>query len=169
MNLHGFLAQNKIAYESEEVRDFVYFMMVNYYSLQRSMEIAKETGETYYKFEGSTYKTSEYFKKYEENSFKPKFEKVQKLFGDQHIPDQSDWRKLKEQVMEYGLYHSYRQAVASTGSISYVQSSTAGVMPIMERIEERTYGNSKTYYPMPGLSPQNWFFYKEAYDMACLR
>lgn len=45
MNLHGFLAQNKIAYESEEVRDFVYFMMVNYYSLQRSMEIAKETGK----------------------------------------------------------------------------------------------------------------------------
>ncbi len=22
-----------------------------------------------------------------------------------------------------------------------------------------------TYYPMPGLSLQNWFFYKEAYDM----
>ena len=28
-----------------------------------------------------------------------------------------------------------------------------------------TYGNSKTYYPMPGLSPQTWFLYKEAYDM----
>ncbi|KYD05387.1 class 1b ribonucleoside-diphosphate reductase subunit alpha [Bacillus atrophaeus] len=167
MNLHGFLAQNNIAYESEEAKDFVntYFMMINYYSLQRSMEIAKETGEKYYKFEGSTYKSGEYFKKYEENCFKPKFEKVQKLFGDQHIPDESDWSKLKEQVMEHGLYHSYRQAVAPTGSISYVQSSTAGVMPIMERIEERTYGNSKTYYPMPGLSPQNWFFYKEAYDM----
>ncbi|WP_181219410.1 class 1b ribonucleoside-diphosphate reductase subunit alpha [Bacillus subtilis] len=167
MNLHGFLSQNNIAYESEEAKDFVntYFMMVNYYSLQRSMEIAKETGETYYKFEGSTYKSGEYFKQYEEKSFTPKFEKVQKLFGDQHIPDQSDWRKLKEQVMEHGLYHSYRQAIAPTGSISYVQSSTAGVMPIMERIEERTYGNSKTYYPMPGLSAQNWFFYKEAYDM----
>ncbi|MEK4632514.1 MULTISPECIES: class 1b ribonucleoside-diphosphate reductase subunit alpha [Bacillus] len=167
MNLHGFLAQNKIAYESEEAKDFAntYFMMVNFYSLQRSMEIARETGETYYKFDGSTYKSGEYFDKYVKNDYSPKYEKVKILFGDQHIPNIEDWLKLKEDVMKYGLYHSYRQAVAPTGSISYVQSSTAGVMPIMERIEERTYGNSKTYYPMPGLSAQNWFFYKEAYDM----
>ncbi|MCP9020178.1 class 1b ribonucleoside-diphosphate reductase subunit alpha [Bacillus velezensis] len=167
MNLHGFLAQNKIAYESEEAKDFAntYFMMVNFYSLQRSMEIAKETGETYYKFDGSTYKSGEYFDKYVTYDYSPKHEKVKSLFGDQHIPNIEDWMKLKEDVVKYGLYHSYRQAVAPTGSISYVQSSTAGVMPIMERIEERTYGNSKTYYPMPGLSAQNWFFYKEAYDM----
>ncbi|WP_345806237.1 class 1b ribonucleoside-diphosphate reductase subunit alpha [Bacillus subtilis] len=167
MNLHGFLAQNKISYESEEAKDFAntYFMMVNFYSLQRSMEIARETGETYYKFDGSTYKSGEYFDKYVTNDYSPKHEKVKSLFGDQHIPNIEDWMKLKEDVMKYGLYHSYRQAVAPTGSISYVQSSTAGVMPIMERIEERTYGNSKTYYPMPGLSAQNWFFYKEAYDM----
>ncbi|MCY8985843.1 MULTISPECIES: class 1b ribonucleoside-diphosphate reductase subunit alpha [Bacillus] len=167
MNLHGFLAQNNIAYESEEAKDFAntYFMMVNFYSLQRSMEIARETGETYYKFDGSTYKSGEYFEKYVTNNYSPQFEKVKKLFGDQHIPNIEDWTKLKEDVMKYGLYHSYRQAIAPTGSISYVQSSTAGVMPIMERIEERTYGNSKTYYPMPGLSAQNWFFYKEAYDM----
>ncbi|MFT0803326.1 class 1b ribonucleoside-diphosphate reductase subunit alpha [Bacillus swezeyi] len=167
MNLHGFLAQNGIAYESEEARDFAntFFMMMNFYSLERSMEIAKETGETYYQFEGSTYKSGEYFKKYEEQSFSPKYEKVKKLFGDQHIPTIEDWKQLKQAVMKYGLYHSYRQAIAPTGSISYVQSSTAGVMPIMERIEERTYGNSKTYYPMPGLAPSNWFYYKEAYDM----
>ncbi|MCY8328945.1 class 1b ribonucleoside-diphosphate reductase subunit alpha [Bacillus spizizenii] len=167
MNLHGFLAQNNIAYESEEAKDFAntYFMMVNFYSLQRSMEIARETGETYYKFDGSTYKSGEYFEKYVTNDYSPQYKKVKKLFGDQHIPNTEDWMKLKEDVMKYGLYHSYRQAIAPTGSISYVQSSTAGVMPIMERIEERTYGNSKTYYPMPGLSAQNWFFYKEAYDM----
>lgn len=167
MNLHGFLAQNNIAYESEEAKDFAntYFMMVNFYSLQRSMEIARETGETYYKFDGSAYKSGEYFEKYVTNDYSPQYEKVKKLFGDQHIPNIEDWLKLKEDVMKYGLYHSYRQAIAPTGSISYVQSSTAGVMPIMERIEERTYGNSKTYYPMPGLSAQNWFFYKEAYDM----
>lgn len=167
MNLHGFLAQNNIAYESKEAKDFVntYFMMVNFYSLQRSMEIARVTGEAYYKFDGSTYKSGEYFEKYVTNDYSPQYEKVKKLFGDQHIPNTEDWMKLKENVMKYGLYHSYRQAIAPTGSISYVQSSTAGVMPIMERIEERTYGNSKTYYPMPGLSAQNWFFYKEAYDM----
>lgn len=62
MNLHGYLAQNGIPYESEAAIDFAntYFMMVNFYSLKRSMEIAKETGETYYMFEGSTYKSGSF-------------------------------------------------------------------------------------------------------------
>ncbi|AVI45273.1 Ribonucleoside-diphosphate reductase [Bacillus licheniformis] len=74
MNLHGFLAQNGIAYESEEARDFAntFFMMMNFYSLERSMEIAKEAGETYYQFEGSTYKSGEYFKKIRRTKLKSK-------------------------------------------------------------------------------------------------
>ncbi|MFD9274411.1 class 1b ribonucleoside-diphosphate reductase subunit alpha [Bacillus subtilis] len=167
MNLHGYLAQNGIAYESEEARDFanVFFALVNYWSLVRSMEIAKETGSTYEGYEGSTYADGSYFDKYVAGDFRPKTEKVARLFEGVEIPKRIDWARLEDSVRKYGLYHSYRLAIAPTGSISYVQSATASVMPIMERIEERTYGNSKTYYPMPGLSPQNWFFYKEAYDM----
>lgn len=175
MNLHGYLAQNGIAYESEEARDFanVFFALVNYWSLVRSMELAKETGSTFEGFAGSTYASGEYFEKYTyedestavEIDCTPKTEKVASLFEGIWIPKPSDWYSLSAKVCEYGLYHSYRLAIAPTGSISYVQSATASVMPIMERIEERTYGNSKTYYPMPGLSAKNWFFYKEAYDM----
>ncbi|AKD28977.1 ribonucleoside-diphosphate reductase major subunit [Bacillus velezensis NJN-6] len=167
MNLHGYLAQNGIAYESEEARDFanVFFALVNYWSLVRSMELAKETGSTYEGFEGSTYADGSYFDKYVAGDFRPKTEKVARLFEGVIIPTPIGWARLEDNVRKYGLYHSYRLAIAPTGSISYVQSATASVMPIMERIEERTYGNSKTYYPMPGLSPQNWFFYKEAYDM----
>ncbi|MCJ2145735.1 class 1b ribonucleoside-diphosphate reductase subunit alpha [Bacillus paralicheniformis] len=171
MNLHGFLAQNNIAYESEEARDFAntFFMMMNFYSIERSAEIAKAKGETYHNYEGSAYATGEYFEKYVTQDFSPKFEKVAKLFEGMHIPTKEDWEQLKQFVKEHGLYHSYRLCIAPTGSISYVQSSTASVMPIMERIEERTYGNSKTYYPMPGLAPSNWFYYKEAYDMDMFR
>ncbi|MCC2134101.1 class 1b ribonucleoside-diphosphate reductase subunit alpha [Bacillus licheniformis] len=167
MNLHGYLAQNGIAYESEEARDFanVFFALVNYWSLVRSNEIAKETGSTFEGFEGSTYADGSYFDKYVVGEFRPKTEKVAKLFESVEIPERIDWVRLEDNVRKYGLYHSYRLAIAPTGSISYVQSATASVMPIMERIEERTYGNSKTYYPMPGLSAKNWFFYKEAYDM----
>ncbi|MEC3609460.1 class 1b ribonucleoside-diphosphate reductase subunit alpha [Bacillus glycinifermentans] len=167
MNLHGYLAQNGIAYESEEARDFAntFFMMMNFYSIERSAEIAKQKRETFYQYEGSAYATGEYFEKYITQDFTPKFEKIAKLFEGMHIPTKEDWKRLKEFVAEHGLYHSYRLCIAPTGSISYVQSSTASVMPIMERIEERTYGNSKTYYPMPGLAPNNWFYYKEAYDM----
>lgn len=167
MNLHGYLAQNQIAYESEEARDFAntFFMMMNFYSIKRSNEIAKATGQTYHQFEGSTYADGSYFTKYLENDYSPQFEKIATLFEGMHVPTKEDWAQLAERVKTDGLYHSYRLCIAPTGSISYVQSSTASVMPIMERMEERTYGNSKTYYPMPGLAPSNWFFYKEAYDM----
>ena len=167
MNLHGYLAQNGIAYESETAREFadVFFAAVNFHSLSRSNEIAVERGKTYKGFEGSTYASGVYFDKYLNNDFLPKSDKVKALFEGIDLPTKEDWAKLKDRVMNSGLYHSYRLCIAPTGSISYVQSSTASVMPIMERIEERTYGNSKTYYPMPGLSESNWFFFKEAYDM----
>lgn len=167
MNLHGYLAKNKISYESEVARDFAntFFMLVNFYSIERSMEIARETGIKYYRFEDSTYATGEYFKQYLQEDFSPQTDKVMTLFEGIEIPTKEDWRNLKDDVAKYGLTNSYRLCIAPTGSISYVQSSTASVMPIMERIEERTYGNSKTYYPMPYLSKENWFFYKEAYDM----
>lgn len=167
MNLHGYLAQNGIAYESEEARDFanVFFATVNYWTLVRSNELAQETGTTFEGYEGSTYASGEYFEKYFEGDYRPKTDKVRALFKDIVIPTPLEWEVLRDNVNMHGLYHAYRLAIAPNGSISYVQSATASVMPIMERIEERTYGNSKTYYPMPGLSPQNWFFYKEAYDM----
>ncbi|PGU82108.1 hypothetical protein COD76_11480 [Bacillus cereus] len=38
-------------------------------------------------------------------------------------------------------------------------------MPIVEKIETRTYGDSTTHYPMPYLSPKTFWFYKSAYDM----
>lgn len=167
MNLHGYLAQNGIAYESVEARDFanVFFALVNYWSLVRSNELAQQSESPYEGFEGSRYADGSYFDKYVAGDFRPKTEKVARLFEGVTIPATIDWARLEDSVRKFGLYHSYRLAIAPTGSISYVQSATASVMPIMERIEERTYGNSKTYYPMPGLSPQNWFFYKEAYDM----
>lgn len=171
MNLHGYLAQQGVNYESEYAREFadVFFAAVNYYSLVRSNEIAKERATTFYGFEGSAYADGSYFAQYISEDIAPKDEEIAKLFEGIYLPTVADWIALAADVAEYGLYHSYRLAIAPTGSISYVQSATASVMPIMERIEERTYGNSKTYYPMPGLSPKTWFYYKEAYDMDMLR
>ena len=72
-----------------------------------------------------------------------------------HIPTSEDWKSLQQQVQEYGLYHAYRLAIAPTQSISYVQNATSSVMPIVDQIERRTYGNAETFYPMPFLSPNN--------------
>ena len=167
MNLHGFLAKNFIMYESREALDFcnVFFMMVNFYSLERSMEISKERGETFKDFEKSEYANGKYFDKYLEKNYEPKTDKVKELFEGMYIPTTEDWKELKDQVMKYGIYNAYRLAIAPNQSTSYIMNSTASVMPIVDTIEVREYGDSKTFYPMPYLTNDNFFFYKSAYDM----
>ena len=166
LNLHGFLAQNGIPYESKDAIEFVdaFFRTVNYWSIMESTDIAKERGETFKGFEGSDYQIGKYFERYDED-FEIKSDKVKALFTNISIPNKEDWKQLANKVKQDGMYHSYLSAIAPTGSISYVQSATASVMPITDKVEERTYGNSKTYYPMPGLSSKTWFLYKEAYEM----
>ncbi|THF79470.1 class 1b ribonucleoside-diphosphate reductase subunit alpha [Cohnella fermenti] len=167
MNLHGYLAKNRIAYESAEARDFArtFFMMVNFYSIERSMEIARERGETFAGFERSEYASGAYFERYQSTDYRPATEKVKALFEGITIPSPQDWAELGAAVQKHGLYHAYRLAIAPTQSISYVQNSTASVMPIVEPIETRTYANSTTYYPMPFLERDNFFYYKSAYQM----
>lgn len=167
MNLHGFLAKNFIMYESKEALDFcnVFFMMVNFYSLERSMEIAKERGETFKDFEKSEYANGNYFNKYVTKEYMPQTEKVKSLFEGIYIPTKEDWANLKEQVMKHGIYNAYRMAIAPNQSTSYIMNSTASVMPVVDTIEVREYGDSTTFYPMPYLTNDNFFFYKSAYDM----
>lgn len=167
MNLNGYLAKNKIAYESDEAKEFAnaFFMMMNFYSLEKSMEIAKERGETFKDFDRSEYAKGTYFARYIEKDFRPESDRVKELFGSMEIPSPQDWAALKEKVMQHGLYHAYRLAIAPTQSISYIQNATSSVMPIVEHIETRTYANSTTYYPMPYLSQDNYFYYKSAYNI----
>lgn len=167
MNLNGFLAKNKITYESAEARDFcrTFFAAMNYYSLERSMQIARERGVTYEGFEKSDYASGKYFERYLAEDFVPKTERVRELFAGFTLPSRYEWAALSADVAEYGLYHAYRLAIAPTQSISYIQNATSSVMPIVEHIETRTYANSTTFYPMPYLSQDNFFFYKSAYNI----
>ena len=107
-------AKNFIMYESREALDFcnVFFMMVNFYSLERSMEIAREKGETFKDFDKSEYANGNYFNKYLENEYLPQTDKVKELFEGIYIPTQDDWARLKEDVMKYGVYNAYRMAIA---------------------------------------------------------
>lgn len=167
MNLHGFFAKNFISYESKEALDFcnVFFMMMNFYSLQRSMEIAKERKKTFKDFDKSEYAKGTYFDKYLKQEYLPQTEKVKTLFEGVAIPSKKEWKELKDQVAEHGIYHAYRLAIAPNQSSSYIMTSTASVMPVVDTIEVREYGDSTTFYPMPYLTNENFFFYKSAYDM----
>ncbi|MBD8388914.1 class 1b ribonucleoside-diphosphate reductase subunit alpha [Dysgonomonas sp. BGC7] len=167
MNLHGFFAKNFISYESKEALDFcnVFFMMMNFYSLQRSKEIAKQRKKTFKDFEKSEYAKGTYFDKYLKLEYLPQTDKVKSLFDGISIPSKKEWKELKDQVVEHGLYHAYRLAIAPNQSSSYIMTSTASVMPVVDTIEVREYGDSTTFYPMPYLTNDNFFFYKSAYDM----
>ncbi|MED4039859.1 class 1b ribonucleoside-diphosphate reductase subunit alpha (plasmid) [Niallia taxi] len=167
MNLHGYLSKNRISYESDEARDFTatFFMMMNYYSIEKSMMIAKERNETFKDFDKSEYAKGTYFAKYKEVSYAPKTDKAKQLFEGIYIPTCEDWTELAALVQEYGMYNAYRLAVAPTQSIGYIQNATASVMPVVNQIESRTYANSTTYYPMPYMDETNFWFYKSAFDM----
>lgn len=164
MGHHGFIAENYLMYGSEEDIELidVFFNIVNYYSLVHSMEKAKETKEVFHKFESSKYADGSYFDT--RGAIYPKLEKVQEILKDIDIPTDEDWQQLKKDVMTHGLYNSHRLAVAPNGSIAYVMSATPSLTPIKQVIEERTYGNSKTYFPMPAADVAG-FMYETAYKM----
>lgn len=167
MNLNGYLAKNHISYESEEAKDFcnVFFMMMNYYTLKKSMYIARDRKEVFKDFEQSEYAKGAYFDRYIEEDIKPQTEKVRKLFEGIKIPNKENWCRLKAYVSEYGLYHAYRIAIAPTQSISYIQNATSSVMPVVDLIERRLQGNLETFYPMPYLSENTQWYYKSAYHI----
>lgn len=170
MNLHGYLAEQKIHYGSEEGLDFtnMYFYTVLYHCLNASMNLARETESPYVGFETSKYATGEFFNKYTNDIWMPKTNKVATLFNDAgiRIPTREDWHTLKANVMRHGLYNKYLQAVPPTGSISYINNSTSSIHPVASAIEIRKEGKiGRVYYPQPGLTNDNLEYFKDAYEI----
>lgn len=119
MGLHSYLAKNHIQYGSPVAIEFtgVYFMLLNYWSLVASNEIAKERQETFHNFDKSSYADGFYFDKYTTKDWGPQSDVVKDLFHGIFIPGPADWAALKEKVMQDGLYNEYRLAVAPNGSL----------------------------------------------------
>ena len=167
MNLHGYLAKNLIPYDSDEAKEFadVFFAAMNYYSILASMHIARKTKTTFKDFDKSEYANGNYFTKYLETDYLPQSPIVAKLFEGIDLPTKENWETLAKRVKKHGLYHAYRLAIAPTQSISYVQNATSSVMPIVDLIERRAYGDMETYYPMPFLDEVTSTVYQSAYTI----
>ncbi|WP_460476626.1 class 1b ribonucleoside-diphosphate reductase subunit alpha [Brachybacterium huguangmaarense] len=170
MNLHGFLARERIQYGSEEGLDFtnMYFYAVVYQCIRASMLIAKERGETFEDFERSAYGTGEYFDKYIDGTWEPRTERVRELFAGSsvHLPTREDWVTLRDEVRQHGMYNAYLQAVPPTGSISYINNSTSSIHPIVSKIEIRKEGKiGRVYYPAPFMDNDNLEYYQDAYEI----
>ncbi|KAB2731240.1 class 1b ribonucleoside-diphosphate reductase subunit alpha [Brucella intermedia] len=170
MNLHGYLARERIYYGSEEGVDFtnIYFYTVTYHAIRASNLIAVETGKSFKAFEKSKYASGEYFDKYTEQLWEPATERVREIFEKAGIaiPTQDDWRDLKKAVMEGGLYNQNLQAVPPTGSISYINHSTSSIHPIVSKIEIRKEGKiGRVYYPAAFMTNDNLDYYQDAYEI----
>lgn len=171
MNLHGYLARERIHYGSEEGVDFtnMYFYTVLYHALRASNRIAIERGgKAFGGFERSKYKSGEFFDKYTDQVWEPATERVRQLFADAgiRIPTQEDWKRLKESVQTHGIYNQNLQAVPPTGSISYINHSTSSIHPVASKIEIRKEGKiGRVYYPAPYLTNDNLEYYQDAYEI----
>ena len=170
MNLHGYLARERMHYGSEEALDFtnMYFYTVVFHAIRASNKLAIERKSAFHNFENSKYATGEYFDKYTDQVWQPSTERVRELFAKANIaiPTQDDWRELKQSVMAHGIYNQNLQAVPPTGSISYINNSTSSIHPVASRIEIRKEGKlGRVYYPAPFLSEETWEYYEDAYDI----
>lgn len=171
MNLHGFLIKEGIPYGSPESLDFtnIYFMTVAFHAFKESMLKASETGSKFHEFEKSKYANKEYLtEKYADPSMITPGEASNSIFEKYgiDIPTAEDWATLAEDIEEVGLYNAYLQAVPPTGSISYINNSTASIHPITDRLEIRKEGKTgRVYYPQPYVTNENFDQVENAYEI----
>jgi ribonucleoside-diphosphate reductase alpha chain len=170
MNLHGYFGKELMHYGDEESLDFtnIYFYTVLYHALRASNRLAIETTSPFEGFEKSTYASGQFFVKYISQEWKPKTDKVSRLFAEANIaiPTQEDWKELARSVMKHGIYNQNLQAVPPTGSISYINNSTSSIHPIASQIEIRKEGKlGRVYYPAPYLTNDNREYFQDAYEI----
>ncbi|MDR2311928.1 MAG: class 1b ribonucleoside-diphosphate reductase subunit alpha, partial [Brucellaceae bacterium] len=170
MNLHGYLARERIYYGSEEGVDFtnIYFYTVAYHAIKASNRIAMDRKSSFVGFEDSKYADGTFFDKYTSKVWEPETARVRELFetAGVAIPTQADWEELRKSVMAHGMYNRNLQAVPPTGSISYINNSTSSIHPIASKIEIRKEGKiGRVYYPAPFMNNDNLDYYQDAYEI----
>ena len=141
---HHMLAKRRIRWESEEHLTFVdkVFETINYAAVSASCRLAKEKG-AYSIFSGSDWENGTYFEK--------------------RGYDSPEWKKLAEEVRQYGMRNAYLLAVAPTSSTSILAGTTAGIDPVMNKffLEEKRGGMLPRV--APDLSPETFWYYKNAH------
>lgn len=170
MNLHGFLMSHGIAYGSPAALAFVdaYFRTIAYHVIKTNNAIAMESGQTFDGFNRSKYADGSYFERFISRTKPIADPSIAGMFAQYHVdvPTVDDWERLRDSVVEHGLYCSYLQAIPPTGSISYLNGSTSSIHPVAAAIEIRKEGKTgRVYYPAYGLTNENVNDYKDAYQI----
>ena len=160
MNLHGYLIEQGVPYDSEEAvkiwRDYI--RKVTYHSILASTDLAEER-DTFESFEGSDWQNGAVIKRI--------IDDLHEHPSDDEFSDQKNWEILQRRIDTHGMYNQHLQAIPPTGSISYINNSTSSIHPIAAKIEIRKEGKlGRVYYPAYGLSNDNFEQVKTAYEMS---
>ena len=160
MNLHGYLIEQGVPYDSEEAvkiwRDYI--RKVTYHSILASTDLAEER-DTFESFEGSDWQNGAVIKRI--------IDDLHEHPSDDEFSDQKNWEILQNRIDTHGMYNQHLQAIPPTGSISYINNSTSSIHPIAAKIEIRKEGKlGRVYYPAYGLSNENFEQVKTAYEMS---
>lgn len=143
---HHMLAKHGIQFESQEHLKFVdeVYENINYYTIQASMNLAKEKG-SYTFFEGSDWQNGDYFTKRDYTSDR--------------------WQALHEEIKTKGMRNAYLMAIAPTSSTSIIAGTTAAVDPIMNKyfLEEKK--GSMIARVAPDLDGKTYWLYKNAHQI----
>ncbi|MEK3988649.1 ribonucleoside-diphosphate reductase subunit alpha [Robertmurraya sp. FSL R5-0851] len=140
---HHLLALQSIHWESEEAVQFADELYENiaYYTIQASMELAKEKG-AFSQFETSEWATGKYFERRNYTSER--------------------WSELKEQVKTNGIRNGWLMAIAPNSSTAKIGGSTDGIDPLyaVEYAEEKK--NFKFKVTAPDLNHRTYAYYRRA-------
>lgn len=138
---HHLLAHKEIHWESEDAVDYAnkLYEEISYYTIQSSMELAKEKG-AYQMFPGSEWQTGEYF--------------TRKGYTSER------WIKLQEEIQAHGVRNGWMLAVAPNSSTAKIGGSTDGIDPLyaIEYAEEKK--NFKFKVIAPDLDHHTYNYYR---------
>ena len=170
MNLHGYLASQRIHYGSAEGIDFTdaYFRTIAFHALRASNRLAIERSTAFAGFGDSAYADGSALARYTAEEWRPATARVRDLFAEAGVtlPSVADWEALRGSVREHGIYNAYLQAIPPTGSISYVNNATASIHPIAAKVEIRKEGKlGRVYFPAPHMTQDNLEFFADAYEI----
>lgn len=166
MNLHGWLISEGIPYDSEEARERfrAYMHDVTYFLIGASIDQVQIDGR-FGNFSGSRWEDGSMIDALAEESKKvnPEYSRVRSPFTE----DLADhWNGLKWEIKNDGMANQHLQAIPPTGSISYINNSTASIHPVTAPIEIRKEGKvGRVYYPAYGLTSENISDVKTAYEI----
>ena len=171
MNLHGYLARERIFYGSEEGIDFtnIYFYTVLFHALRASnthLDRARRGLRRLLRTRSTRRASSSTSTRMPRGCPRPRRSRSSSPTPACTSPRSRTGASSKASVQEHGIYNQNLQAVPPTGSISYINNSTASIHPIASKIEIRKEGKlGRVYYPAAFMTNDNLEYYQDAYEI----